>query len=170
MDKLYRLREMSDKPKEKGDYLAFNNLIALWLRYSSKYSKWMQLTGEPIHIDADFKYFEPLEPVQALTDQQIEDSYKTNIYNSFMDAYIGGANFARRHYSLLLSQKDAEIEGLKSEWVDVKDRLPGKSGFYFAWVTKEPGLIHYHIDTGWQNGFLNDEVTHWRILSPPKAK
>ena len=45
-------------------------------------------------------------------------------------------------------------------WIDVKDRLPEKNGFYFTWCEKpsEPGLIFYNTEAGWQNGFYDGKV------------
>lgn len=54
------------------------------------------------------------------------------------------------------------------EWINVENELPSNNGFKICWCGNEPGLIHYHKDTGWQNGFYNDWVTHWIDLVPPK--
>jgi hypothetical protein len=51
------------------------------------------------------------------------------------------------------------------EWINVNDRLPDSNGYYIAACIspyREPGLIHYHAATGWQNGFY--KVTHWMPL------
>ena len=58
----------------------------------------------------------------------------------------------------------------KTRWVKCSERLPEKNGYYIAWCIRpnEPGLINYHISTGWQNGFYNDRVTHWQEITPPK--
>lgn len=53
----------------------------------------------------------------------------------------------------------------QDKWIDVRITLPPISGYYIAMCTtpcKEPGLIHFHPDTGWQNGFY--EVSHWMPL------
>ena len=41
--------------------------------------------------------------------------------------------------------------------------LPPKNGYYnvVCCLPTELGVIHWHKDTGWQNGFYNDRVTHW---------
>ncbi|MBO9151895.1 DUF551 domain-containing protein [Chitinophaga sp. GCM10012297] len=58
-----------------------------------------------------------------------------------------------------------------SPWISVEDRLPEKKGYYIAMCLapyKEPGLIHYHKNTGWQNGFY--ECSHWMPLpAPPES-
>lgn len=52
-------------------------------------------------------------------------------------------------------------------WISCKERLPEENGYYICWARTEPGLIHYHKDAGWQNGFYDDVVTHWQELNPP---
>lgn len=64
-----------------------------------------------------------------------------------------------RAMSLLSSTSDG--------WIRVEDGLPDDTGYYICWCDNEPGLIHYHKETGWQNGFYNDIVTHWKIILPP---
>lgn len=58
---------------------------------------------------------------------------------------------------------------LVAGWISVEDSLPTKNGYYITWCTmpEEPGLIHYHKDTGWQNGFYDERVTHWTVIVPP---
>jgi len=60
----------------------------------------------------------------------------------------------------------------QSRWISVEERLPERNGYYFTWcaMPEEPGLIHYHKDTGWQNGFYNEKVTHWQLLSKPEER
>ena len=55
-------------------------------------------------------------------------------------------------------------------WVKVEDGLPD-NGYYIVWCKSpdEYGLIHYHNNTGWGNGFYNDRVTHYQIPQPPKT-
>lgn len=55
-------------------------------------------------------------------------------------------------------------------WIDVLKKLPDENGYYICWLTgDEPGLIHYHVDTGWKNGFYDDVVTHWTHILKPGA-
>ena len=56
---------------------------------------------------------------------------------------------------------------MENTWIKISDRLPSENGFKICWCGFEPGLIHYHKDTGWMNGFYNDRVTHWFDLVPP---
>jgi len=58
---------------------------------------------------------------------------------------------------------------LVSGWHSVEKELPSKNGYYICWciMPNEPGLIHYHKNTGWQNGFYDERVTHWMDIIPP---
>lgn len=64
----------------------------------------------------------------------------------------------------------AQWERQRDKWVSVKDELPPKPGYYIAMCIspyKEPGLIHFHPRTGWENGFY--DASHWQPLpEPPK--
>lgn len=67
-----------------------------------------------------------------------------------------------------LQSRIKELED-ERKWISVEDELPEKNGYYIVWCDKpsEHGLVHYHKNTGWQNGFYNDRVTHWKLLLPP---
>lgn len=52
----------------------------------------------------------------------------------------------------------------KKIYVEVPvSELPPANGYYnvICDYPAEMGLIHWHKDTGWQNGFYNDRVTYW---------
>lgn len=61
---------------------------------------------------------------------------------------------------------------LPAGWISVEDKLPAKNGYYITWciMPNEPGLIHYHKSTGWQNGFYDERVTHWMEIVPPACR
>ncbi|HRB44200.1 MAG TPA: DUF551 domain-containing protein [Niabella sp.] len=61
---------------------------------------------------------------------------------------------------------------LAAGWISVEKELPKKNGYYIVYCTmpNEPGLVHYHKDTGWQNGFYDDRVTHWAVIVPPACR
>ena len=63
-----------------------------------------------------------------------------------------------------IKKQESEVSNI---WISVNEELPTINGFYICWCGDEPGLIHYHKDTGWQNGFYDDKVTHWKIILPP---
>ena len=73
--------------------------------------------------------------------------------------------------TLQLQSRIKELED-ERKWISVEDELPEKNGYYIVWCDKpsEHGLVHYHKNTGWQNGFYNDRVTHWKLLLPPTFK
>lgn len=54
-------------------------------------------------------------------------------------------------------------------WISA-DNPPKENGFYIVWIDKGQGLIHYHKETGWQNGFYNGLVTYYLIITPPKKE
>lgn len=66
----------------------------------------------------------------------------------------------------------AEWERQRDKWISVEDQPPPKAGYYIAMCIspyQEPGLIHFHPRTGWENGFY--EASHWQPLpEPPKTK
>ena len=47
--------------------------------------------------------------------------------------------------------------------IPVSERLPERSGWNICFEEGEQGkcLYHFHIDTGFKNGYANDKVTHW---------
>jgi len=63
--------------------------------------------------------------------------------------------------------------------VSVEKELPDTNRYYNTICNSpiEMGLIHYHKETGWQNGFYTDRVTHWLkqteqsyVLSPEELR
>ncbi len=98
--------------------------------------------------------------------KQIKAIYKENIYHKDLPpAYKEGMDT----YNYKLAEHFAASLN-RQGWTRVEDGLPKKNGYYICWCIEpsEPGLIHFHLDTGWQNGFYNERVTHWMKLEPPK--
>lgn len=62
-------------------------------------------------------------------------------------------------------QTQEPVGGMK--WVSAENNPP-QNGYYICWCKdNDKGLIHFHKDTGWQNGFYDELVTHWMYLIPP---
>ena len=89
-----------------------------------------------------------------ITEKGVENIWPPN----FPEAYKEAALNAMEEYGNL------------DKWISIDGNRPDHNGYFICWLTmpEEPGLIHYHKDTGWGNGFYNDRVTHYRIINPPK--
>lgn len=68
----------------------------------------------------------------------------------------------------ILKAMEEYASQFKQECISVDDKLPENNGYYIGWVDDEPGLFHYHEETGWQNGFY--DVTHWAHFPKPPKK
>lgn len=100
----------------------------------------------------------PENILKQINEKVIEYAKENTPKQVTMPAFHDGALFGYR----LAAQFSNQLGWVKAEI------MPEKSGYYICWMKgNEPGLIHYHTDTGWQNGFYDDLVTHWTHILPP---
>lgn len=106
----------------------------------------------------------------ALTLQECKDKISLQKYNCY---FIMAIHRRRQEEVIEIMDEAAELymqshkeEVVKDKWVSIKDSLPSENGYYITWWInpEESGLIHYHIDGGWGNGFYTERVTHWMPL------
>ena len=90
--------------------------------------------------------------------------------NYMEDKVIGGFERDILHVLPFIYEKIVSEYANQDKWISADENPPDHNGYFICWLKmpKEPGLIHYHKDTGWSNGFYNGRVTHWRIINPPK--
>lgn len=83
-------------------------------------------------------------------------------WDDLNDAFIAGTQWAEQ------GKEATPVDG-GLPWI--KGNYPDKNGYYICWCTnpEEPGLIHFHKDTGWQNGFYNDRVIHYIKVTAPDS-